>query len=147
MPLLRVSRGIVLRLKVYGMPRPQGSMRAFVRGGKPIITATSKGLKGWRDLVAFAANEAAQDADAEMVEKGPVHVDMMFSLPRPKAEPKTRRTWPDRRPDLDKLVRAVLDALTGVAFHDDGQVVSMLATKDWGRPGVEIVVSRIEGVK
>ena len=133
----------VLELKVRGMPRPQGSMRAFVRGGKPIITAASKGLKGWRDLVAFAASAAAQDEDAEMVEKGPVHVDMMFSLPRPKAEPKKRRTWPDRRPDLDKLVRAVLDALTGVAFRDDSQVVSMFAAKDWGKPGVKIVVSEI----
>ncbi len=147
MPMLRVSRGEVLRLKVRGVPRPQGSMRAFVRSGKPIITASSKGLRAWRDLVAFVANEAARDEDAEMVEKGPVHVDILFSLPRPKAEPKTRRTWPDRRPDLDKLVRAVLDALTGISFHDDGQVVSILAAKDWGRPGVEIVVSRIEGVK
>ena len=134
----------LLKLKVRGMPTPQGSMRAFVRGGKPIITTTSRGLKGWRDLVAFAANAAAQDQDAEMVEKGAVHLDIMFFLPKPKSEPKTRRTWPDRRPDLDKLVRAVLDALTGVAYRDDGQVVSLMATKDWGTPGVEIHVSTID---
>ncbi|MGH7347333.1 MAG: RusA family crossover junction endodeoxyribonuclease [Candidatus Rokuibacteriota bacterium] len=36
------------------------------------------------------------------------------------------------KPDLDKLVRAVLDACTALAFVDDGQVVALNAGKEYG---------------
>jgi len=47
---------------------------------------------------------------------------------------------PATRPsDLDKLVRAVLDALTGIVWKDDAQVVALKATKVQGvTPGVEV---------
>ena len=37
-------------------------------------------------------------------------------------------------PDLDKLVRSVLDALTGYAYIDDRQVGSLVASKEWTGP-------------
>jgi Holliday junction resolvase RusA-like endonuclease len=43
-------------------------------------------------------------------------------------------------PDLDKLVRAVLDALTAVAYRDDGQVTRITATKEYGTPGLSVSV-------
>ena len=49
-----------------------------------------------------------------------------------------------RRPDLDKLQRAVLDALTGVLFSDDGQVVQLAAVKQYGQPGVHIVAEQLQ---
>lgn len=42
---------------------------------------------------------------------------------------------PASRPDLDKLVRAILDAMTGLAFQDDGQVVALNAGKEYGNAG------------
>jgi Holliday junction resolvase RusA-like endonuclease len=44
---------------------------------------------------------------------------------------------------LDKLTRAVLDALTFVVFADDSQVIEILATKDYGAPGVVVEIQRI----
>ena len=139
MDAFRWGGAITLEMDVKGVPTPQGSTKSFVRGGKPIITTDNKGLKAWRDLVAFTA----QDADPEYVDNGPVRVSLFFRMPKPKAEPKTKRTWPDRRPDLDKLIRAILDALTGIAFRDDGQVVGIHAEEDWGEPGVRIEVERL----
>jgi Holliday junction resolvase RusA-like endonuclease len=50
------------------------------------------------------------------------------------------RRYPTTKPDLDKLARAVLDALTGVYYLDDAQVVSLDLQKAYthGAPGVYI---------
>ena len=138
-----VSGGVrtdaTIMFQVHGLPAPQGSTRAFVVKGKPIITSTAKGLSAWRRLVA----DVAQDFAPEQPWQGPVGIDLHFGLPQPKSAPKTRRVWPDKRPDLDKLTRAVLDALTYVVFADDSQVVEIRATKDYGAPGVAVEVHRI----
>ena len=48
---------------------------------------------------------------------------------------------PSVAPDLDKLIRAVLDGLTAIAYVDDGQVVSIVAEKAYGaRIGADIRV-------
>ena len=64
----------------------------------------------------------------------------------PILKPKTvKRIYPFVRPDLDKLCRAVLDALTGIAYKDDQQVVSLFATKSYGeRAGVFILLTELE---
>ncbi len=140
---MRQFRKDVFKLEVRGIPKPQGSMRAFVVKGRPIITSSTKGLKAWRNLVALTAQAKAPQ---ELIE-GPLHIDLDFKLPKPKAEPKRKRTWPSRRPDLDKLIRAILDALTGIVFRDDSQVIGIYAAKDWGTPGVEIHIFQISEIK
>lgn len=61
-------------------------------------------------------------------------------------KPKTvNRNRPSVKPDLDKLIRAVLDALTGIAYTDDSQVVRILAQKSYGSvEGVRVVMAVIE---
>lgn len=124
-----------VRFFVAGKPEPQGSSRAFVVNGKPVITSANKNLKDWRTLVALAGMGHAKMHD------GPVEVVLHFYLPRPVSLPKkvTRHT---KRPDVDKLARACLDAMTGVFFKDDSQVVALEAYKDYADPfiGVEIYV-------
>jgi Holliday junction resolvase RusA-like endonuclease len=56
-------------------------------------------------------------------------VRITFYLSRPKSAPK-KKVVPAGRPDIDKLARAVLDGLTeGGAWLDDGQVVTLHASK------------------
>ena len=132
---------MVIRFQVHGLPIPQGSTRAWVVNGKPIITSSAKGLTTWRRLVA----DVAQNYAPEEPWQGPVGIELHFGLPKPKSAPKRKRVWPDKRPDLDKLTRAVLDALTYVVFADDSQVIEIQASKDYGAPGVHIEVRRILG--
>jgi crossover junction endodeoxyribonuclease RusA len=123
---------------VPGAPTPQGSTRAFLVKGKPIITNKSPGLVEYRSRVALAA----QNCEQEPIE-GPVDVSLRFYLARPKSRPK-KFILPDRRPDLDKLVRAVFDGLTDVCFADDAQVVRLSAVKLYGKPCTEIWVGPFE---
>src|SRR3990170_3128170 len=136
---MSIRRDGVIQFHVRGLPIPHGSARARVVNGKPVITSTAKGLASWRRLVA----DVAQDFAPTLPWEGPVSIHLDFGIPKPKSAPKTRRVWPAKRPDLDKLTRAVLDALTYVIFTDDSQVVEIHATKDYGAPGVVVQIRRI----
>ena len=114
-----------MKLFVPGAPAPQGS-KSFkgIRGGKAILVESSEAVGPWRERVALAAHSNADGLIA-----GPVSVRLDFVMPRPKSAPK--RTTPPavKRPDIDKLSRAILDALTGICWHDDSQVIALTATK------------------
>ncbi len=128
---------------VRGLPVTQGNHNAFVRGGHARITDKSGGgLVAWRHAIATEARAAMIGLPCI---DGPVSVVAHFYLPKPASAPKRRRTWPigARSGDADKLARALLDGLTGVVFRDDSQVVHLLVRKDFGDPGVEVVVRDI----
>lgn len=112
----------------------------MTRGGRTWSFHGSPRLKAWRDAVA----EAAQAAFQGPPRLGPVAVGITFLMPRPKADvdrhgqPKpTAPTYPAVRPDIDRLVRSVLDAITGVVIADDAQVVHLEAGKVYAPPGMD----------
>jgi Holliday junction resolvase RusA-like endonuclease len=138
-----------LSFHVAGTPQPQGSKR-HVGNGRMIESA--KGLKPWRAKVTAAALTARRPHDPIV---GPVAVTLAFTFPRPKFHYGTGRNagvvkaqYADAlmvtKPDIDKLERAVLDALSGVVFVDDCQVVASTKTKSYGEPGVTVTVTEIK---
>lgn len=124
---------------VHGEPATAGSKRAFVYtpkdGGKPRAIVTddvdTKGRgKTWRAAVQGAALEALAASSLRPFERGvALRVRLTFVLPRPASISAARRAFPVARPDVDKLSRAVLDALKHVTWPDDSQVVSKIVTK------------------
>lgn len=114
----------VITIIVYGSPAPQGSKK-FVgvskRTGRGIMVESSKRLRPWREDVkgtALAVRNGAPPLD------GPLLGRMVFTLPKPKSAPRTRRTWPDKKPDVSKLVRSTEDALKDAGIYtDDARIV------------------------
>ena len=113
--------GRTVSFQVVGTPVPQGSTRAFVVNGRAVTTSKTRNLVEWRRAIADGARQANGFADPL---EGPLSVTVYFTLRRPKSAPR-REVWPAKRPDLDKLVRAVLDGLSVDAqvIRDDAQVV------------------------
>jgi Holliday junction resolvase RusA-like endonuclease len=143
----------VISFTVYGHPEPQGSTKAFIPKGwtRPIITSDNKKLKPWRQEISRAALDAMAKEREGLAEpfarEVPVCVRLDFFLARPASLPK-RCTWPVKKPDSDKLCRGVLDALTGVVFVDDSQVVQLIAAKWYGQPErVTISVATAKGAE
>jgi Holliday junction resolvase RusA-like endonuclease len=140
----------LLIVTVPGLPQPQGSTRAFVRGGRAIVTSDNPKLSDWRHRLTLAITYARAGRQT-LPYAGPVRLHLRFFLPRPKSLPKAT-CWPTTRPDLDKLTRAVNDALTdsGV-WKDDSQLVELTATKGYAQdtelPGVEIIAIPLPGRK
>lgn len=139
---------MTLCFTVFGVAQSMGSKRAYTPKGwsRPIITDSNRSLKSWQQLVREAAAVAIlalPPADRTLLQHG-VRVTVACYLPRPKALPK-RRTAHTTAPDLDKLVRALGDALTRVVYHDDAQICEWVAMKRYAAIGeVPSVVVRVE---
>ena len=118
---------------VLGKPEPQGSIRAFMIGGKPRLTSANAKMKPWRQQVGMMALAARPTSDIWAGRHVPVRVHYIFVLDPPAKMPKGR-TAPSVKPDIDKLIRACTDALTGIIYVDDGQVVECAASKQYGQP-------------
>ena len=66
----------------------------------------------------------------------PLRMSLTFIMPRPKSLPK-KVIEHVRKPDLDKLVKLVKDALSKVLYHDDAQIVEIQALKRYPVSGEE----------
>lgn len=133
---------------VPGVPVPQGSMRAFVNRHtrRAVVTSDNAGLKGWRNTVSTAA--ALAFSGPALLDQ-PVSVTLRFFLPRPASVKRNKRAFPVVKPDLDKLVRAVFDALTGSVLVDDALICGATSYKSYADDhpaGVEVTVRVIETV-
>lgn len=138
---MSADQRIVSQFVVHGDPAPQGSKRHI--GGGRLIEASKK-LPAWREAIVLAAVQASPGH----VTPGPVTVHAEFRFHRPKSHygvgrnlgqvkasapshPCTRAT-----PDIDKLLRGVLDAITIAGLiGDDSQVVRAIPAKVYVAPG------------
>jgi len=148
----------MLRFFVHGMPATAGSKRAHAiwRKGDPTSGETGRVFTGkvvvrddaeqrgkpWRASVqSFALEARAAMADraeaaAFLVAQMPLRIKITFVLPRPASASYRRRPFPVVRPDVDKLSRAVLDALKHVLWNDDVQVVTKTVRKRYQESAV-----------
>lgn len=132
-----------------GDPIPEGSHKYVgYRNGKPTIVHDNLMLAGWRMRVSRDAKNAAQAAGWEPQHNGPVTVEAHFYMPRPK-RPKFKG-HAATKPDLDKLIRAIGDALAdhnGV-LAEDSRIVTWITTKEYSSsdqaPGVHITVTALD---
>lgn len=138
---------------VPGIPKTAGSKRAFMRPVMrfPVIVDDCKRGADWKgDVKAFAVEHWT-----DMPTRDPVRVRFTFSLPRPDCHfgsgknsgtlKKSAPSYHVKKPDVDKMSRAIMDALTGIVWRDDAQVVAKLVTKDYApKPGVEVVIETLD---
>lgn len=148
-----------ITITVLGSAQPAGSKKSYVpldRNGNPYrrpnggvavqtVDANSK-AKDWKQQVAYAAREAYHGPLLD----GPLRVSLRFFRPRllghfnsrGELNKKGRESIaPTSKPDVLKLARGVEDALTGVVWRDDAQIVAEFISKDYGEPArCEIVI-------
>lgn len=114
----------------------------LVRQGKPRLF-TRPSTRSYKDTLAlFAASAMGSSPPLQ----GPLSMICRFSLPIPESWTRLKRNeaesgdlLPTGRPDIDNYVKAVADALNGIAWTDDAQVVEMRASKRYApEPGVYV---------
>jgi len=136
---------MTLRFIVYGQAEPAGSKRSV--GHRRIIDANPKAAD-WKRQVAQVVGHAF---DGNRLLEGPLRLQLVFYRPRPanhygtgrnQGQVKTSAPWyPITRPDAGKLARGVEDALTGIIWADDSQIVDERLFKLYGSPArVEITI-------
>lgn len=123
---------------VEGTPASKGSYRAVTgrsrKTGKPVtrLIPMDKKERPWREKVRQTALAAMTDNHFDGFDRGvPVDLCVGFILARPKT---VRRNMPTVKPDLDKLLRCLMDGLTDSGIiHDDAQIINIAASKDYVR--------------
>ena len=124
---------------VVGHPRPKGSWTpVYTKKGIKLRPASKKGAQWFK----YLNEELKRLWPTDQVVEGPVVLELLFKLPRLKSVDRAHPMG-HYEGDGDKLERAVLDALTGVAYVDDSQVVACSWRKRYteGEPGVHIKMS------
>lgn len=138
--------GHKLHAAITGLPVPQGSKRVV---GGILLDSNRERLRPWRDSVAYQVGQAVPH---DWPYDWAYRVRLSFTFVRPKSHLKRDGSltasapwYKSSRPDLDKLVRAVLDSCTDAGvWHDDCQVVGLDAVKLYGTAsGVVIDVQAV----
>lgn len=137
---------------VPGIPKPGGSKTGFpLKNSKRIvITEACKDSANWRSTVALYAHQNYSGPPL----KGPLNLEIIFYMPRPKYHFGTGRnadrlkpfapSYHEVNPDATKLMRSTEDALKGILWDDDSQVAIQLAKKPYSlQPGAKITVKPI----
>jgi crossover junction endodeoxyribonuclease RusA len=130
---------------VSGCPQPKGSTRAFVVKGHAVTTSSNRNLKQWELRIAHEAQAQAERVGWTFNAEASYDIEAHFYFPVPKSYPKKWWHAHTTKPDLDKLGRALNDALTGILFADDSMVTSLDITKGYVEetsPGVSVRVYR-----
>ena len=131
-----------IEFTIPGAAAPQGSKRAIrLRTGRTVLVESSAKVKPFRAVAALAATEAWRGPPYREC----VGLEVTFRFVRPKSHYKADGSLrvgvplAPGKPDIDKLLRALLDALTGVIYVDDAQVACIWATKEYGARAETVV--------
>jgi len=116
---------------VHGPAATKGSTRAFPSAstGAIVTVADAKRLPAWTQAVAWSAKAARVPL---MPRPRGVALAVWFLFIRPSSVSAGERPLMTVKPDLDKCLRAALDALTGIAYEDDAQVIDVHVRKRYG---------------
>ena len=130
---------------VWGEPAPKGSLKAITPPGMKysvLIDSNAKSVRPWMQTVGQVAQLSQLGRPPHA---GPVRLFCVFFFSRPqghygsgknagKLKPGSPSTC-SVKPDQDKLLRAVCDALEGIVYTGDSRVVDGRAQKFYSRPG------------
>lgn len=141
-----------LSFTVLGDAQPAGSKRAFTPKGwqRPVVVDANPNAKAWQQQVAGEALVALDGRTAPLFD-GPVVVELTFYRSRPRSHYGSGRNagqvrdsapaFPVTRPDVLKLARGAEDAMSGIVYRDDAQIVDERLVKCWGDPArLEVTV-------
>jgi Holliday junction resolvase RusA-like endonuclease len=150
--------GTMITISLAGEPvakgRPRASLRR-ARGGKlRIHMRTPDKTASYEERVRAAARTEVETLSGLMSLPfdGPVRIDLLAVFEPPASWSQKKRAAAigreiahTVRPDLDNILKAWLDALNGIVYRDDTQVVRVVAEKRYGPQAlVAVFVARAQ---
>lgn len=137
----------IVNFSIDGPPHGKGRPR-FRRFGNFVQTYTDAKTKSYETLVKEAAIKAMGSSPPL---EGPVKLDLIIRLPVPKSYTKSRTKdclngseWPTKKVDIDNICKSVMDAMNGITYVDDSQIVILRAVKIYSADaGVDVKLSEV----
>lgn len=140
-----------MREVIFSVPgRPQGKARArtVINNGR-VHTYTPDKTAEYEKLVKTIYRQASK---GQMMDDGPIMVTITAVFEPPASVSKKQleamldgRSFPQKKPDLDNILKIILDALNGVAYADDKNVIGVVGKKEYGMSArVEVKLEILE---
>ena len=137
----------VVKFSVEGVPVGKGRPK-FARRGNFVTAYTPAKTKTYEQQVADAARVAM---GAKLRTMEPVQVNMDIFVPIPKSWSKIKRAralngveYPTTKPDSSNILKSIEDAMNGIVFEDDKQIINHCITKRYSdNPRVEVRVYEV----
>jgi len=135
---------IQIMFTIYGEPVPKGRPRFSTRGKFPVAYTPEK-TKNYESEVAMMA-KSAMGASEPLEGALEAFIYVTFPVPASYSKKRTEACLSDsekhtKKPDLDNVVKAVLDGMSDIVFLSDSQITSIHATKVYGEVAkVEVIV-------
>ena len=129
----------MITFTVEGKPQGKARARTFYNNklGR-MQSITPERTKSYEDLIRWSYTAAGGKYLGETT----LQVDIRAYYPIPKGFSKakandavTQKLRPTTKPDCDNIIKVVLDALNGVAYYDDKQVICVSCNKYYGETG------------
>lgn len=120
--------------KAVAQSRPR-----FARRGDNVSTYDAAPSRDYKSWVKHCALEVIKQTGAALITRDvPLQMVMTVTISRPASAPK-KRICPVVKPDLDNIQKTVQDALEGIVYQADQQIVSIRSVKRYGAfDGVEV---------
>lgn len=137
-----------VRFTVPGPPKGKARARTVRTRGGQTFSYTPEGTVLYENLIKISFS---QTGERPFRAEECLRVTIMAYYPVPKSTSKKKATEmiagyirPAKKPDIDNVIKSILDALNGVAYHDDTQVIAVTAEKRYGaKARVEVEISEI----
>ena len=132
--------------RIYGQPVPKGRPRsALVKSKRGIsipVHYTPQKTKLFESNVQLQLIQ--QGFTGKELLEGPLKIVIIYQLLKPKSKSKKKK-WVDVKPDLDNLVKSILDACEGFLFRNDSQICVTESKKIYTdkQPGTEIIIEEL----
>jgi len=137
-----------IHFQVEGDPRGKGRPR-FGRFGKFTRVYTDKQTQDYENLIKFFATEAMGSTDP-LETPVSVYLYIRHGVPQSYSKKRTEACLsglekPCKKPDIDNIAKTYLDAMNGVIFKDDTQVIDLHVKKVYSAaPGVDVMVMEVK---
>lgn len=129
----------MIRFIVEGKPQGKARARTFYdqRAGK-MRSITPEQTKSYEDLIRWSYKHAGGKYMGERLVR--VTIKAVYPIPKSFSKKKYEMAMrgdimPTTKPDCDNIIKVVLDALNGVAYYDDKQVIQVCCAKGYGSRG------------
>ena len=137
----------LLKIEIPGSPIGQGRPKFSTINGHPKAYDPEKS-RNYKAYVRMLATQAMKDSGFTMIE-GPcvLRIDAYFEVPKSKSKRFREAALldqerPTKKPDADNIVKAIQDALNGLAYKDDAYIVHLACQKFYSdNPRVEVFVT------
>ena len=137
-----------MKFIVYGEPHGKGRPRFSTRNGF-VKTYTDLQTLSYENLIRVAYLEACHGMPLTLHNEVELKLSCYFPIPKSASKKKKADMLQGvvkhtKKPDLDNVIKAVLDGLNSVAFDDDKQVCRMIAEKEYSdQPRIEVEINEL----